>query len=60
MDWKALGSLVAAAGAAGVSAGVLSLQTNPVAPWQVHAGNAGAGALLYVVGRLQQKPALTK
>jgi len=56
VDWRAIGNLTVSTLAAGVTAGVVSWQTTPIAPWQVHAGAAVTGALLYLTGHLRQSP----
>jgi hypothetical protein len=55
-DLKMLANVLGAAANAGLVAGAASWQTNPAAPWQVHAAAAGMGALLYAAGHLRTSP----
>lgn len=45
IDGRVALNLVLSAVTAGAAAGIVSWQTQPLAPWQVHAGTAGVTAL---------------
>jgi hypothetical protein len=56
MDWGELRNAFIQTGAVAAGAAFTSFQTQPVAPWQVHAAAAGVAALSYLMGKLQQSP----
>jgi hypothetical protein len=51
-----IANLLGAAVNAGAAAGIASWKLNPTQPWEVHAGAAGMGAVLYAIGHLRMSP----